>query len=84
MSIKIFEELKTVHCQTLLLCACPSHDFCLLGVPFNNLNSSVFSQNSFWHLHNVAQLLQVSKLQTEPAMSRFQQVALSKLFHDLL
>jgi hypothetical protein len=35
-------------------------------------------------LHNVVQLLQVSKLQTKPAMSRFQQVAASELFHDLL
>ena len=42
--------------------------------------TSVFSQNSFWHLHNVVQLWQVSKLQTKPAMSRFRQVAASKLF----
>jgi hypothetical protein len=47
-------------------------------------NASVFSQNSFWHLCNVVQLLQVSKLQTEPAMSRFRQVAASELFRDLL
>jgi hypothetical protein len=35
-------------------------------------------------LCNVVQLLQVSKLQTKPAMSRFRQVAVSKLFCDLL
>jgi hypothetical protein len=32
---------------------------------------------------NVVQLLQVNKLQTEPAMSRFWQVDVSKLFRDL-
>jgi hypothetical protein len=35
-------------------------------------------------MHNVVQLWQVNKLQTESAMSRFWQVAASKLFHDLL
>jgi hypothetical protein len=35
-------------------------------------------------LCNVVQLWQVSKLQTKPAMSRFRQVAASKLFRDLL
>ena len=35
-------------------------------------------------LCNVVQLLQVSKLQTKPAMSRFRQVAVSKLFRDFL
>ena len=36
-----------------------------------------------WHLHNIAQLLQVDKLQTESVMSRFWQVAAFNLFHVL-
>jgi hypothetical protein len=35
-------------------------------------------------LRNIVQLLQVSKLQTEPTILRFRQVAASKLFRDLL
>jgi len=46
-------------------------------------HASVFSWNSFWHLHNVVRLLQVNKLETKPAMSRFWQVATLKLFRDL-